>query len=58
MWLKPYRPVIYFNRQLKQRAKKSITTELDAYLLPFTLVNGLIQSPVNGGFNPICTIIS
>ena len=41
MWLKPYRPVIYFNRQLKQRAKKSITTELDAYLLPFTLVNGL-----------------
>jgi len=58
MWLKPYYSAIKFNRQLKQTAKKNNTIELDAYLLPFTLVNGLMLSPENGGFNPIYTIIS
>lgn len=57
MRLKPYRAVICCNRPLKQTAKKSDTIEFDAYSLPFTLVNGSIQLYVNGGFNPILTII-
>jgi hypothetical protein len=58
MWLKPYSTEAYRIRQLKQTAKKSITIELNAYFLPFTLVNGMMQFPVNGGFNPIFIIIS
>ena len=56
MWLKPNRAEIYFNRQLKQTAKDSIKVKIDAYSLPLTLVNGLMQLTLHRGFNPISTI--
>jgi hypothetical protein len=59
MWLKPLFISFIFNRQLKQTAKNSVTFKIDAYSLPFTLVNGLLQLFVHGwGFNPISTIIN
>jgi len=53
MWQKPCQLEIFLNRQLKQTAKNSVKIEIDAYSLPFTLVNGLLQLASSRGFNPI-----
>lgn len=52
MWLKPYGEEICYNRQLKQTAKNSVAIEIDAYSLPFTLVNGLLQLDFIGVLTP------
>ena len=42
----------------KVNGKKSITIELEAYLLPFTLVNGLMELPMNGVLTPSLQLLA
>jgi len=47
MWLKPFRSKIYFNRQLKQTAKKWGYNWNWYIFIAVHLVNLLLQLPVN-----------